>query len=546
VFAPGCAAAVGVLAAIAGVGDTEAAIEMSDRQRRPLWLFNLLFFGLLILVVLAYFLWQANQVKKSYYRHTREHSQLLARITRLNLDNALAADQAVKQAARTFMQNSARFIDYLAAIEPFTSDELTNLALESGLCGITIKTGSQQISGPPHWLAECGLPRKQLQERLQEPGFSHLPNSHIFILGCQRREDSGFILLGFGAQHLEKLQRQVGLKHLLKTLNQVPGIAYVRVVPGSQDPPREHLKELKTTRGMVIESRLPLGNRTLIAGFNSNFMLQRERALWRHFFAFATLLGGLGLLASLLLYRLQLGYLQQVRGYEQHLARERENALLGRATAALAHEIRNPLNAISIGLQRLEIEECGLNYEYAELIGAMRKAVARADSIVNNLKRFSRPLKPRLEKVDIAVLLKDILALYRLRAEAAGIEIEFTDRRPPGEHQLLPLDTDLMAQVCENLCKNAIEAQPEGGFLKIDLHSSGRLLTLRLENQGLTVPADEVQKIVTPWFTTKTRGTGLGLALVERIIHAHRGRFTVSSPAAGVLRQEISLPTTQE
>jgi len=520
-----------------------AAAHTTARKvaRLPLWLINLLFFGFLILVVLIYFIWQADQVKKSFYRHTREHSQLLARITRLNLDNAVASDRAVKQVARTFMLNSARFIDYLAAIEPFKENELTSLALESGLCGITIKIGPDQVSGPPQWLKDCDLTPARQQE-WRGLHFVHLPNSHIFALAYPRREGPGIIYLGFGARHLETLQRQVGLEHLLKTLKQVPGIAYVKLEKQAPKRRLPDLREIKTADGLIIESRLPLPDGVLVAGFNSDFLIRRERDLWRDFFVFATLLAGLGLIASLLLYRLQVFHLSKVTEYERHLARERENALLGRATAALAHEIRNPLNAINIGLQRLEIEDCGLADEYTDLIGAMRSAVGRADAIVNDLKRFSKPLKPRYEPVAIDLLIKDILALYRLRARAAGIKVEFSDRRPAARRKMIPADANLLAQVMENLCKNALEAQPGGGFLTIAIRIEGTELVIRMENGGLTLPAAEVKKIVEPWFTTKTRGTGLGLALAERIIRAHRGRFRISSPGAGVLRQEIWLP----
>jgi signal transduction histidine kinase len=523
--------------------NSAANISPRTTARLPLWLINLFFFGGLILVVLGYFIWQADQVRNSFYRHTREHSQLLSRITRLNLDNALAADRAVKQAARTFMLNSARFIDYLAAIEPFNESELTSLALESGLSGITIVSGSDRdrVSGPPDWLTEYGLAGKELQA-WQGIHFVHLPQNHIFALAYPRQEEPGTIYLGFEARHLEALQKQVGLEHLLKTLNQVPGIAYIRLEERPSQAGDFDLREVKTPQGLIIESRLRLKNKVLTAGFNSDFLVSREKALWRDFYIFAAILALLGLLASGLLYRLQLSYLARVRKYEQRLARERENALLGRATAALAHEIRNPLNAINIGLQRLEIEECGLNEEYRALLSAMRSAVGRADSIVNNLRRFSRPLEPRCEAVDIRLLIEEILALYRLRAEAAGIAIEIVDRRPESRQKALRADANLLAQALENLCKNAIEAQPEGGFLKLELSCRGAELLLRLENGGLEVPAAEVKKIVVPWFTTKTRGTGLGLALVERIIRAHRGRFTVSSPAPGILRQEIRLP----
>ena len=529
------------------MADTDMKLSRNPAGRKitrlPLWLINLLFFGFLILVVLSYFLWQADQVRNSFYRHTREHSQLLARITRLNLDNALAADQAVKQAARTFMLNSARFIDYLAAIEPFNEDELTSLALESGLYGITIEDDHNRVSGPPAWLKECSLTLKHLHSR-QGIHFVHLPESHIFLLAYPRREEPGTIYLSFAAKHLETLQKQVGLKHLLKTLNQVPGIAYVHLENGRPDRWTRDLREIKTPKGMVIESRLRLQDKVLVAGFNSDFLISREQDLWRDFFVFAALLAGLGLLASFMLYRLQLSHLARVRKFEQHLARERENALLGRATAALAHEIRNPLNAINIGLQRLEIEDCGLKEEYRHLLSAMRNAVGRADAIVNNLRRFSRPLTPCYEPVDIDLLIRDILALYQLRAEAAGIDIKLVDRRPETARKAIPADSNLIAQALENLCKNALEAQPEGGFLNVELSLRGSELIIQMENGGLEIPAPEVQKIVAPWFTTKTRGTGLGLALVERIIRAHRGRFTVSVPAEGILRQEIRLPAT--
>ncbi|MCD6293005.1 MAG: GHKL domain-containing protein, partial [Deltaproteobacteria bacterium] len=240
----------------------------------------------------------------------------------------------------------------------------------------------------------------------------------------------------------------------------------------------------------------------------------------------------------------QLSRLSEARHNEQFLAQEREDAVLGRAAAAIAHEIRNPLNAINLGLQRLELEESGLLAEYTPLTSAMRNAVSRANTIVGDLSRFAQPLTIAAENIAIESLLKDILALYQSEAELLKIKISLTANDKQRQRDI-EADPTLLAQALENICKNAIEAQPEGGFLDIRLQVCQQECQITFSNGGCTVKPADLKKITEPWFSTKTRGTGLGLALVERIIKTHNGRFTVICSQSGILQQDIFLPRRQ-
>ncbi len=510
------------------------------RFNLPLWLANLILFGIMILIVLLYFLIQTERERQLFYRHSQEHTELLAQVIQLNADNAMAAGDVVKKVAHTFMLHSARFIDYLDAIEPFSPAELEALALESGLSGISIYNNQQKISGSELWEGEDKNNVSVVNEKAQ---FFHNPELHLFTLTYPRTESQGEIRLGLDAHQLEALQNQVGLEQLLITLNNISGISYVHLLPNSQVSESLPLtREITIDKSSIIEIRLPIPNhKILCTGFKSDSLVAREKGLWRDFSLFAILIGALGGLFSWLLYRYQLSILAHARRSQQRLAREREDAILGRAAAAVAHEIRNPLNAIDIGLQRLELEDSGLAEEYNSLTSAMRNAVGRANSIVGDLRRFAQPLNPQLVSVEIASLLKDIIALYQTRADASQIEMSLTvDLSPAKNH--LQIDSILMGQALENICKNAIEAQPEGGFFKIAIQYSGNDCKISFANSGFMLNPQEASKITDPWFTTKTRGTGLGLALVERIIKAHNGRFTVACNEPKILQQNIFLP----
>ncbi len=513
------------------------------RFNLPLWLANIILFGIMILIVLLYFLIQTERERKLFYHHSQEHTELLAQVIQLNADNAMAAGDVVKKVAHTFMLHSARFIDYLDSIEPFSPTELEALAQESGLSGISIYNNQQRISGPELWEGENKNSVAAVNEKAQ---FFHNPKLHLFTLTYQRTESQGEIRLGLDARQLEALQNQVGLEQLLITLNNISGISYVHIIPDtrvSESVP--FTRESTANESLTIEVRLPMHNhKILCTGFKLDSLIAREKDLWRDFSLFALLIGALGGLFSWLLYRYQLSILTHARRSQQRLAREREDAILGRAAAAVAHEIRNPLNAIDIGLQRLELEESGLTKEYSSLTAAMRNAVGRANSIVGDLRRFAQPLAPNLLTVDIASLLEDIIALYQARADASQIEISLAVTLLPARKHL-QLDPILLGQAMENICNNAIEAQPEGGFLKIDTQSEGSDCKISFNNAGFKLDPEDINKITEPWFTTKTRGTGLGLALVERIIKAHNGRFTVACNEPEILQQNIFLPYNQ-
>ena len=167
-----------------------------------------------------------------------------------------------------------------------------------------------------------------------------------------------------------------------------------------------------------------------------------------------------------------------------------------------------------------------------------RSALTRADSIIDNIRLYARPLKPRFRPVRLGRVFRDSLSLYRSRFAAQSIRTEIVI---PEDAPVVG-DPHLLEQVAENLIKNALEAQPEGGFFRIQMERHQTNGVLHIENSGFALPPKDAGRITEPYFTTKTRGTGLGLAIVHRIVQAHRGRLDISVPRPKVLRVTISVP----
>lgn len=509
----------------------------------PSWKGNLLVFGLLILMVLAYFYWQSLQAQQTFLRHMRTHSRMLAGVIERNAESALLAQEVSEAIMGTFLGNMARFVDYLESVEPFTAPELGSFALEAGLAGITIvRPGAPITQGPADWLPSKKAHCRQVQRKLH-----HLAAAHLYFWVQPRSGGQGCILLGITAQRIETLREQVSLPQLMEALSALPGIREVRLESekgenASPDPGiLDILLETEPDR-QVARTRVPFGQGQLVVSLEARHFFFRIRQLWQEFFIFSLILALTGVVFSWILHRYQRRYLLQVRGFERELARQHEDAALGRAAASITHEIRNPLNAISMGLQRIRAEAKGLDPESLNLVETMLRAVTRTDGIIKDIRQYARPPAPRRQTVRPRDILFRVLDLYRGEFRKQSIEIQ-TDIRYT---DTVMADPDMVAAVTENLVKNALEAQPAGGYLNLRVQRRGEWLEIRTENSGFSPPEGGTARILEPYFTTKTRGTGLGLAIARRIMEAHGGQLVPESPEPGVLRIHLFLPLSKE
>ena len=525
------------------MSDPDGTFFSTSRMFRllPSWRGNLLIFGLLIGIVLTYFFWQVRGTQATFSTYAREHARMLAGVIELNAKGALLSQASVEEILDLFLGNTARFVDYLDDIEPFADEELTAFSKENGLEGIFIRRGDgTSAMGPRQWLqtpdALCGN---------QASTLHHIPEQHLYVAIWHPAETTGCIGVGVKAHAIEELQEKIGLDHLLTTLTGLAGIRYVRLVSASEtqeglsrqiDP--EDVIFLDDTGGKIAEVRRQLGDQVLWVGLDAGQFAFRVRQIWGEFFVFSAVLAALGGIFSWFLYRFQQAYFKHIRSVERELAREREDAAIGRSAAAIAHEIRNPLNAIGMGLQRLRIEADSLNDESRQLIATMLRAIKRADGIVENIRLYAHPLQPRRQQIFFGELVRDVWVLYQQRCKDQHIRADIDI------HEDSPLfgDPHLLSQAIENLIKNSIEAQQGGGFLSLHVFLRDGECVFRTENSGFTLPSSEAEKILEPYYTTKTRGTGLGLAIVRKTVLAHGGRVTVSVPEPGVLRVTLRLP----
>lgn len=232
--------------------------------------------------------------------------------------------------------------------------------------------------------------------------------------------------------------------------------------------------------------------------------------------------------------------LTELRAMEEAVQRSKRLADLGEVAAGLAHELRNPLAAIS-GCVELLGGTKGLSEEDQRILGIVLRETSRLDQLLGRFLQFSRPTPPQRRPVDLAAVVAETVDVFAGDPTAAGVAIERRLVRSPVE-----CDADQLRQVLWNLLTNAAQAMRESGRGKrirvaCEPEPQGGA-TVAVEDDGPGIPAEDLPRIFTPFFTTKGNGTGLGLAVVQRIVDAHGGSVSVRAGAGGGARFEVRLP----
>jgi signal transduction histidine kinase/putative methionine-R-sulfoxide reductase with GAF domain len=222
-----------------------------------------------------------------------------------------------------------------------------------------------------------------------------------------------------------------------------------------------------------------------------------------------------------------------LRKTEAQLIRSEKLAALGQLAAGIAHEIRNPLTSINILIHSLT-ENFPSENAHREDLQVIEEEISRINEIVDQFLRFARPAPPLLQKADVLSIFEETLQLLRPQIEKNRIIVQ-------KEFQVFPLismDREQMKQVILNLLLNAVQAMPNGGHLTLrgQVSENDRWVTLSIQDSGIGISSEDMNKLFDPFFSTKEGGVGLGLSIAHRIIDQHHGKIEVeSSPGKGTL-----------
>jgi len=223
---------------------------------------------------------------------------------------------------------------------------------------------------------------------------------------------------------------------------------------------------------------------------------------------------------------------------EEQLAKAKHLSSLGEMTAGISHEIRNPLGIIRSSAELLAQKMAVLDPDES-IPKIIVEEATRLDGIITDFLSYARPHKPRLISCRITAVIEKNLAYLgpQIKAESHQVEKQFEKPLPP-----VLGDGDLLYQAFLNILINAMQAMPGGGGIQIRLFRHLTDVMIRFDNQGLSIEPEKLEKIWDPFFTTKDKGSGLGLGIVKNIIDAHHGQIAISNLSKGGVRVEIRLP----
>lgn len=215
------------------------------------------------------------------------------------------------------------------------------------------------------------------------------------------------------------------------------------------------------------------------------------------------------------------------------LERKNRLAALGEMAAGLAHEIRNPLGGIQLYASLLATDVAD-RPESVTTIKKIVSGVKRLEALVSQVLNFSRDVSARTTVCDMVRIVRETAELASAKADASGVSVVIDAPATLAAR----VDAHLMQQLLLNLTLNAVEAVGGRGRVLITLQPADKQFALTVSDTGEGIPADALDRIFNPFFTTKDTGTGLGLSIVHRIVEAHGGTITAhNAPTGGAVFQ---------
>ena len=218
--------------------------------------------------------------------------------------------------------------------------------------------------------------------------------------------------------------------------------------------------------------------------------------------------------------------LESVEEIESELELSRRMAAIGRLTAGVGHEVKNPINAIVVHLELLKNKLGGDHSPATRHLEVIDAEIHRLDRVVQTLVDFSRPVELQLHEQDLRSVFGDVLALAAEELSTRNVTLE---SHLPSNPLVANVDADLLKQAALNVIQNGAQAMPEGGTLRVVLEDDRKMAVLRIADEGTGIPAEIREKIFDLYFTTKTGGSGIGLAMTYRILQLHHGSVDVQS-----------------
>jgi signal transduction histidine kinase len=558
---------------------------------------------LLLALVSVYIFFEARRLQGELLRQTEAKGLALADAIETNIRSSVLGNSLLEELISQRLLDNARLIDQLLRFPPVDRTFLQQVAALNGLRKIDLLDPHGQPLGPE--LPGRSMPQMQgMMARMKNfhPEESpeqrqammtfmwgrrwHLPQERsqpppkiaerkfwegsVFGVAIGARSFSGIIAVHADADYIVNFRKEIDLQKQVEELGRQPDIEHVVLVDNNlmvlahTDPRRINqqrenllLAQIKSDgeAGRIVHEsdgseHYDIVKPVTVNGARFGFLeiglsLQPMEAAWHRtlrsmlVFGFAVLAVGISGMA--VIFYNQQNHLRRVRSLEAEISRKERLSELGNLAATVAHEIRNPLNSVSIGLQRLKTEFSPTQDQddYAHFLNLMQDEVRRLNGIVEQFLSLARPLNLNREDIAVGDFVKEVAALMAGDTNSANVRIELN---VAPNLPLLHADRNFLKQLLLNLILNGIQAMPRGGALTVEASADKDFVKLAVTDTGIGIAPQTLEKIFEPYFTTKTTGSGLGLAISRRIVEAHGGTIGVESEPQRGSRFLVRLP----
>jgi two-component system sensor histidine kinase HydH len=557
--------------------------------------------GLLLLILASlYVFFEAQRLKQEFLSQTEDKGAALAKAMEASVRNAIVGNALLENLIEQRLLDNARLIDQLLLsrrVDQALLKEVSAMNLLQKIDLLDREGQPWELSALPAviarekegedlpqrrgqtisymWGKRWRLPREKAGNRAAElpPRItrSEFWKGSAVGVAVGARSFPGIIAIHANADYILDFEKEIGVQRQIQELGREPETEFVALLDSNlnvvahTDPTRigQQEKEPLVLRAkgdrqllsQIVESSegkryLEVVKPVVLDESNLGFLkiglaVGSMEVAWRNSVRAIVILGiaivAAGILGMAAIFHNQHSHLQEIKTLEiEVLHRERLSAL-GNMAATVAHEVRNPLNAISMGLQRLKVEFQPTQDEdqYSRLTQLMLGEARRLNSIVEQFLSLARPVEIKAEALPLQEILNELAALEESHARQSNVRIHVI---AAPNLPALKADPNHLTQVLLNLMLNGLQAMPHGGTLTLEAKTSNSNFLIAVTDTGTGIAPENLSRIFEPYFTTNAQGSGLGLAISRRIIEAHGGTITVSNQAGGGCRFQITLP----